>query len=189
MVKSNFFFFSEDIPAFHELYENTIYIGTFSKTVTPGLRVGYMMADHEHIQSLNKLKLASNVNTSVLNQMVVYSLLRDSEFAALHIANVEFYHNNYKVMRDAIVKYFPENVYVSDVSGGFFVWCKLPDSVSTDELFVSALDAGVAFVPGHVFFVGEDVPTNYMRLNFSNASESDIVKGIKILGNLIKNEL
>jgi len=176
----------EKIPALKSFEKDgqTVYLGSFSKIISPGLRVGYAVAPKEILNKMIIGKQATDVHTSNLSQMIVYEFCRRG-LLDQHIAKINAV---YKEKRDLMLKcmeeYFPANVEWTNPVGGLFIWAELPQGVSTVKLLEEAVKEKVAFIPGNSFFAtggGE----NTMRLNFSNASSEDIEKGIKKLGGVI----
>ena len=152
-----------------------IYCGTFSKTLTPGLRVGWVCAPQAIVRRLVLIKQASDLNSSLINQMVMHELTRD------HPGQVERARAHYRLRRDAMLTAL-EAWGISGVSwtrpeGGLFVWVTLPDGIDTAVLLKRAIaEAGVAFVPGAAFFTDGRGQTT-LRLSYSLASEAQIRRG------------
>jgi DNA-binding transcriptional MocR family regulator len=160
------------------------YLGTFSKTVAPGLRIGWICASRAIIQRLVLVTQASELNVSVINQMVMHRLVR-----AQHDALIATARTVYRAKRDAMLAalaaYMPKGVQWTAPEGGLFVWLTLPEALSGYELLARAVpEAKVAFVPGGAFFHGGS-GVNTIRLSYSMPSMADITEGIRRLGALI----
>ena len=161
--------------------ENTILLGTFSKTVVPALRLGWIVAPKPIIAKLVSAKQAADLHTNSFSQQVLYQYLIDNDLAT-HIAKiVAQYASQKKAMIEAISRHFPESVKHTNPDGGMFLWATLPNNISSMKLFEIALKDGVCIVPGHPFYIGKD-DVSTMRLNFSCMNEATIEEGIKRLG-------
>ena len=164
-----------------------IYCGTFSKTLTPGLRIGWICASEQLIGRLILIKQASDLNSPAINQAV---LLRLAE--TLYDEQVSKARIHYRAKRDAMLaaleKYMPDGVSWTQPDGGLFVWVTLPPDINTSELLKRAVSqARVAFVPGHAFFA-DGTGTNTMRLSFSLPDIESITQGVHRLSELIRND-
>tara|TARA_R110000751_G_scaffold259709_3_gene359027 strand:+ start:69903 stop:71162 length:1260 start_codon:yes stop_codon:yes gene_type:complete len=164
-----------------------IYCGTFSKTLTPGLRIGWICASEQLIARLILIKQASDLNSAAINQAV---LLRLAE--TLYDEQVSKARIHYRAKRDAMLaaleKYMPDGVSWTQPDGGLFVWVTLPPDINTSELLKRAVSqARVAFVPGHAFFA-DGTGTNTMRLSFSLPDIASITQGVHRLSELIRND-
>jgi 2-aminoadipate transaminase len=168
--------------------ERAAMMGTFSKTVAPSLRTGWIAGPREVIEKLNVAKQASDLHTDGLSQRVLYRYLADNDVEA-HIARIR---ERYRRQRDAMVaamaRHMPEGVTHTRPKGGMFLWATLPEGVSSLALVRRAMEAGVVFVPGHSFYTdggGDDT----MRLNFSNCDEGTIEEGVKRLAAAIREAI
>ena len=178
-------FIGEDLPSIKNYIENSVLLGSFSKIVSPGMRLGWIVADKEIMNHLITAKQASDLHSNYLTQMIVHRYLTgyDVENHIQHIRNM------YRIQRDCMVnmikKYFPSDVKYTKPEGGMFLWVTLPDGMSSMELFEIAIKENVAFVPGEAFY-SNNPETNTLRLNFSNSNEQKIEEGIKRLGHAIE---
>jgi len=165
-----------------------VFLGTFSKTFAPGLRIGWVCADQELLNKYVMVKQGSDLQTSSMSQRELSVYLDDYSLDD-HIDKII---SVYKKRRDLMLKTmsesFPKEAEYIVPEGGLFIWVELPASIDTKELMVKAVEDKVAFVPGGSFFPNSDTK-NTMRLNFSNMNEENIVIGIKRLGKLLHNEL
>ena len=170
------------------LPEQVILMGSFSKTISPGLRLGWVCAPKPIYKNLFTCKEASDLHSSYLDQRIIYQYLSDNSYDD-HLSSIrELYSNKQKLMLESIKNYFPEEIKVFPSNGGMFLWVVLPDYISSLDLFYEAVKHKVVFVPGDPFYVSRK-HVNVFRLNFSNASSENIVEGIKRLGNVVKSKI
>jgi 2-aminoadipate transaminase len=168
---------------------NVIYTSTFSKTLAPGLRLGWIVAPPEVIHKLVQLKQGADLHTSTFSQMVAYEVAHGG-FLDKHVREIrDMYRERRNVMLEALSEYMPEGVSWTHPAGGLFLWATLPKTVDCYELLEVALRNNVAFVPGDSFYPGGKEGRNQMRLNFSNAAPDMICEGIRRLSVAIKEEL
>ncbi|MEO8426890.1 MAG: PLP-dependent aminotransferase family protein, partial [Verrucomicrobiota bacterium] len=162
-----------------------IYVGTFSKVLMPGLRVGWVIAAEPGIEKIVQAKQAADLHTSTLNQYIALELLRDGVLER----QIPLLRQAYRVRRDvmlaALHKYFPAEVTWTRPDGGMFLMVTLPESMSAAEVLSEAIPHKVAFVPGEDFHLN-GAGQNTFRLNFSNARPDLIDEGIKRLGKVLK---
>ncbi len=167
------------------LPEKTIMLGSFSKTVVPGFRLGWIVAHDDIFDKLLIAKQASDLHTNIFTQCVLSEYLKQGSFEK-HVASIrEVYGRQCKAMIKSIKKYFPKNIHFSKPEGGMFLWVTLPDNISSMKLFEIGIKKKVAFVPGHPFYIGTN-ETNTLRLNFSNVDEKTIDIGISRLAEALK---
>jgi 2-aminoadipate transaminase len=167
-----------------------IYLSTFSKTLAPGLRLGWVVAPTEVIQRLVMAKQGTDLHTSTFDQMVAYEVAR-SGFVDQHVARLrDVYGRRRDVMLQALGQALPPATGVrwTRPQGGLFLWVTLPEGLDASRLLETAVEEKVAFVPG-VCFHPDGSGRNTMRLNFSNASEAMIREGIARLGAAILAQL
>ncbi|HZX25596.1 MAG TPA: PLP-dependent aminotransferase family protein [Telluria sp.] len=164
--------------------DGVIYMGSFSKVLTPGIRLGYVCAPLPLVRRLELAKQAADLHTAQLTQMVVYDVIKDG-FLDQHIPTIrELYGNQCQVMLDAMAEHFPAGVHWTRPEGGMFIWVTLPKHVDAMKLLDQAIAAKVAFVPGAPFYANEP-ETNTLRLSFVTVPPERIREGIAILGKLI----
>jgi 2-aminoadipate transaminase len=170
---------------------NVIYLSTFSKTLAPGLRLGWIVAPPEVISKLVQLKQGADLHTSTFVQMVAYEVARD-HFLDEHIKLIRrVYGERRDVMLRALEENFPPEVTWTHPQGGLFLWVTLPEKMDCHQLFEAAIKENVAFVPGDSFYASNGHPDEgrrHFRLNFSNASPEQIREGIRRLGVAIKKQ-
>lgn len=162
----------------------TLYCGSFSKTLAPGLRVGWVCGAREVISQLVLLKQAADLHSSTINQMAI-ATVAEAQFD-VHVDKIK---TAYRARRDrmlaALEAQMPEGVSWTRPEGGMFVWLTLPDGIRGDDLLARSLRTErVAFVPGHAFFA-DGSGANTIRLSFSSTDEATIDAGIARLGALI----
>ena len=159
-----------------------IYAGSFSKILSPGLRVAYCIAPKEVLAKMTVGKQAADVHTPCLNQMIVDEWFKKYDVEA-HISKIQnIYRKKLNLMCECIDRELGDFVEYVKPQGGLFIWCRLPDNVDMLEFVKKAVDKKVAVVPGNAFLMNDTDTTQYIRLNFSTPSDEAIVKGIKALG-------
>ncbi len=164
--------------------EGVIYMGSFSKVLTPGIRLGYVVAPLPLVRRLELAKQAADLHTAQLTQMVVHEVVKDG-FLDQHIPTIrELYGNQCQAMLDALTEFFPSSVTWTKPEGGMFIWVTLPKHINSMELLDEAIKEKVAFVPGAPFYAN-DPETNTLRLSFVTVPPERIRHGIAILGKLI----
>lgn len=177
----------EDVPAIKTLDKDGIvlYAGSFSKILAPGIRVAFAVVPKKIAKAFTIGKQVSDVHTAVLNQMIVDRWFKQYDVDA-HITEIrKIYRKKLNLMCDCLDKYCPNLKYVRP-QGGLFIWVKLPDNVPMQEYCKCLLQKGVAVVPGTAFMTDENAPCPYIRLNFSTPSDENIVKGVEIMGEVLK---
>ncbi|MGF6156175.1 DNA-binding transcriptional MocR family regulator [Ensifer sp. KUDG1] len=166
----------------------TIYCGSFSKTLAPGLRVGWVCASEKVIRKLVLLKQAADLHSSTINQMAICTVAErgfDQQVAKIH----RVYKQRRTAMLAALEKYMPEGVSWTKPEGGMFVWVTLPKGMDGAALLAKSIEtAKVAFVPGRAFFA-DGSGENTLRVSFSCANDQMIDEGIRRLGDLIRGEV
>jgi DNA-binding transcriptional MocR family regulator len=162
----------------------TVYCGTFSKTIAPAYRVGWICAAAPIISKLVLVKQAADLHSSTINQMVMQSVVSSHYDAQVEAARA-LYRGRRDVLLAALAREMPEGVTWTKPEGGLFVWVTLPEGIDGAELLALAIATErVAFVPGSAFFA-TDAKKNTIRLNFSSPNEVQINEGIKRLARLI----
>lgn len=165
---------------------NVIYISSFSKILFPGLRVGWILADKELIHCLESMKRARTIHTSTLDQAVLYQYLQDGYFEK-YLKKAKFvYKKKYELARQACHQYIPFKRMTGD--GGLHLFIELEKGMDARTLLKKCYQRGVVFYPGDVFYSNGE-GSNTFRLGFSRLKEEDIVCGIKIIGDTLKNEM
>ncbi|MBB2688691.1 UNVERIFIED_ORG: hypothetical protein GGD47_006348 [Rhizobium etli] len=166
----------------------TIYCGSFSKTLAPGLRVGFIVANAPVIRKLVLMKQAADLHSSTINQMAISHVAERGFDAQVGKIKAAYSHRR-NCMLAALEKYMPEGTSWTKPEGGMFIWITLPDGMDGAKLLAKSLEtAKVAFVPGKAFFA-DGSGANTFRLSFSCANEQMIEDGIGRLGKLIADEI
>ena len=176
----------EPIPTIKSLDTEgiVIYCGSFSKVLSPGLRVGYVVAPREIVAKLTVAKQCADVHTTILSQLICDKFLAEYDFDA-HIKGLQdIYRKKANLMIGEIDKKFNPAVSHTDPEGGLFLWCTLPEGADMMAFCQAAVENHVAVVPGTAFLTDESEPTRSVRLNYSTPTDEQIVKGIDILGGL-----
>ena len=160
--------------------DKNIYLGSFSKIVTPGMRLGYAIASEEIIRMLETAKQASDLHSNIFGQYLIADYLWNNDLDK-HIEKIKkLYKAQAGAMISAMEEYFPKNVKFTRPKGGMFSWVTLEEDRDSLELFNKAIAKNVAFVPGDPFYVGlHDM--NTLRLNYTNADSETIKTGIRRL--------
>ncbi len=183
--------YGDDIPAIKTLDTEgrVVYAGTFSKVISPGIRVGYAIGPKELISKMTVGKQTSDVHTAMFSQLLVYRWLKECDVNAHMDRMHDIYKRKLELLCGLIDSELGEYVTYVKPQGGLFVWCKLIDDIDMLTFCQKAADLHVAVVPGVAFLTDESEKTQYIRLNFSTPSDEEIVKGMKILGELAKSML
>lgn len=166
-----------------------VVMGSFSKTVTPGFRMGYLITkDHDLLQNISIAKEAADLHTNVFGQYVIHDYLMNNELDD-HLDKIrELYRSQANAMVEAMKEFFPADVEFTIPEGGMFLWVTLPEGIDSMKMFDAALERNVAFVPGAPFYA-EPGTRSTLRLNFTNADEETIRDGIKRLAETIEEQL
>ena len=185
-------FEGEDITPICSLHkENVIYLSTFSKTLAPGLRLGWIIAPEQVIARFVLAKQGCDLNTSALVQYLAYDICQRGLMRA-HVRKIRaVYLERRDAMLRALEKYFPPEASWTRPEGGLFLWARLPEYIDSEELLKVAVEEKVAFVPGCAFYPPglEADGRCCMRLNFSYCPPDVIDEGIKRLGRAIKRQM
>jgi 2-aminoadipate transaminase len=169
--------------------EGTIYLGSFSKILAPGLRLGFMVLPPVLYPKMLQAKQAADLHTPSLNQRVLYELLH-SDFIPKHKPSIRaLYKSQLEAMLSALEREMPATVTWNKPIGGMFLWLTLPAHINSQALLHQAVEQGIAFVPGAAFYANEvEMERNKLRLSFVTASVEQINKGVAILAKCIAAE-
>ena len=180
-------FEGENIPAIKSFDTNgdrVIYLGSFSKTLCPGIRLGWACANFEILDRYRVMKEASDFQASTVTQYQVATFLRDNSLDRLLDESRRVYKKRRDAALAAIAEFFPDNVQYTVPQGGYFIWLTVPGINSTEMFLPAVNDIGVAYVPGESFFAGADQTCN-IRLSYSQMTEEKIREGIARLAKLL----
>ncbi len=184
-------FAGEDIPTIKSMDKDgiVIYCSTFSKILSAGMRVGFVIAPDEVASKMVVSKQTSDVHTNLFFQILCHRYMTECDLDG-HIEDIRnIYRHKCSLMLEALDREFPKSIKYTRPEGGLFIWCTLPDSVDADSFIKAALERNVRVVPGATFACEDGARSNSFRLNFSTPSDEQIIKGIKILGQLAKEML
>ena len=161
-------------------------MSSFSKTISPGMRVALCCGNAELIRKMTIAKQSADTHSPNLNQAIIAEYL-NRDLLPEHIAEIsKVYAHSASVMIEAMEEYFPDWVEYEKPIVGLFIWCTLPEGWDASELFKKAVARKVAFVPGVSFFTTPGKGNNTFRLNFSAEPEERIRRGVRTLGDLLK---
>lgn len=182
----------KDVPAIKTLDKDgrVMYAGTFSKIISPGIRVGYACGPKEILAKMTVGKQTEDVHTAMFNQMLVYRWLTEYNLEDHLKRNQGIYRKKLNLMCDLIDKELGDVVTYVRPEGGLFVWCKLDDRIDMMEFCSRAVqEKKVAIVPGTAFLTDPNATTQYVRLNFSTPTDQEVIEGMNRLGKLAKEML
>lgn len=184
-------FSGEDVPTLKSMDVDgrVIYCSSFSKILSAGMRVGFVIANNEIIQKMAVAKQGEDVHTNIFFQMLAYRYMTEYDLDA-HIANINsIYRRKCALMVEALRKYMPAEVKYTKPEGGLFIWCTLPAKVDAGKFIKTAIERKVAVVPGTAFNCDTNAPSQSFRLNYSMPTDEQIDEGVRILGELAKEML
>jgi 2-aminoadipate transaminase len=165
-----------------------MYLGTFSKILSPGIRLGWVVAPPPVLEKINLGKQAADLCTSTLSQLMVQAYFEESRWRDYVESLTEVYRARRDTMLDALAEHFPRQAEWTRPAGGLFIWATLPDFIDTTDLLARALRDNVAFVPGEAAFL-DGRGRNAMRLNFSGSDEDAIREGIRRIGEVVTEQV
>jgi 2-aminoadipate transaminase len=168
--------------------EFVVYASTFSKILSPGMRLGWAAAPAPVLQRMNVGKAGADLCSSSLSQYFVAAYFESVAWEEYVRSLVEIYRRRRDVMLDALAEHFPREATWTHPDGGLFIWATLPDYIDTTDLLARALVERVAFVPGRAAFV-DGRGGSSMRLNFSGVAEDAIREGVRRLGEVIREQV
>lgn len=181
-------YFGENVPAIKSLDTDGIvmYAGSFSKVISPGMRVGWCVAPNPVIQKMVVCKQGQDVHTNMWSQIVIHEYVTKYDFEE-HLNYLrELYRKKARFMMDLLDKHLAPYITYDKIDGGLFIMCKLPDNINMLDFCKEAVKRKVCVVPGNAFLTDETEECHTFRVNFSTPTDQQLEKGVKILGELIK---
>ncbi|MCX2860436.1 PLP-dependent aminotransferase family protein [Paucibacter sp. PLA-PC-4] len=168
--------------------EGSIYLGSFSKVLTPGFRLGYIVAPDELYPKLLQAKQAADLHTPGFNQRVVHEVIKNG-FLDQHVPKIRArYKANRDAMAAALEQHLPAGCEWQSPAGGMFFWIRLPEGFDAMALLPLAVEAGIAYVPGAAFYAHKPDPRS-LRLSFVTLTPDLITEGVAILGRVLREAL
>ncbi|MGN6829647.1 aminotransferase-like domain-containing protein [Paucibacter sp. M5-1] len=168
--------------------EGSVYLGSFSKVLTPGFRLGYIVAPDELYPKLLQAKQAADLHTPGFNQRVVHEVIKNG-FLDLHVPKIRArYKANRDAMAAALQEHLPPGCEWQSPAGGMFFWIRLPEGFDAMALLPLAVEAGIAYVPGAAFYAHKPDPRS-LRLSFVTLTPELITEGVAILGRVLREAL
>jgi 2-aminoadipate transaminase len=165
-----------------------MYLGTFSKILSPGIRLGWVVAPPPVLEKINLGKQATDLCTSTLSQLMVQAYFERGRWRDYVDSLTAVYRARRDTMLDALADHFPRQAEWTRPAGGLFIWATLPDFIDTTDLLARALRDNVAFVPGEAAFL-DGRGRSSMRLNFSGCDEESIREGIRRIGEVVTEQM
>ena len=181
-------FSGEDVPTIKSLDTEgrVIYAGSFSKILSPGMRLGYIVADTKIAEKIEILKQVNDVHTPMLTQLMCVEFMKKYNIDDYIAKNCDLYGKKCACMLEAMEKYFPKGkVKWVTPEGGIFLWCECPTITDITPVVNACLDKKVAIVPGSNFAIDMNAPSNMFRLNYSSATPENITEAVKRLGEVL----
>jgi len=185
-------FSGEDLPTIKSMDTEgrVIYVGSFSKILSPGLRLGYVVANAEICDRIEVVKQVNDVHTPVMTQLMCVEFMKKYDIDKYIDKSKALYGKKCSIMVEAMNKYFPQGkVKWTTPEGGLFIWCECPTITDIAPIVDKCLEKMVAIVPGTNFATDITLPSNMFRLNYSSATPEKIEEGIKRLGEVLKENL
>lgn len=181
-------FEGEPLPSLRELDENVVYLSTFSKILSPGIRLGWLVAPHPILEKIIFAKQAADLCSPSFTQRVVEEFFNKNNLDDYILQLVKTYTSRRDAMLEALDEFFPDEAEWTRPQGGFFVWVKLPEFIDTTEMLADAISQKVAFIPGRAFFA-DGRGANFMRLAFCFPNEEEIREGVRRLSGVVEDQI
>lgn len=182
----------ENVPSIKSFDDDGIvaYVGSFSKILSPGMRLGFVVAPKQIVSKMIVCKQGQDVHTNIWAQMVAHKFMTEYDFDG-HLAKLRIiYKKKAEFCMDLLDKYLvPNKITYDKIEGGLFIWCRLPENADMIDFCKQAVQRKVCVVPGHAFLTDEKEQSQCFRINFSTPTDEQLEKGIRILGELAKEIL
>lgn len=181
-------FSGENVPCIKSFDTDgiVIYAGSFSKVISPGMRVAYVIGPAPIVQKMVVCKQGQDVHTNIWSQMVCYEFISKYDFDA-HLEKLrKIYRKKAAYAMELLDEYLAPKITYHKIDGGLFIWCELPQGVDMPKFCTDAVKNKVCVVPGTAFMANENDPTQSFRINFSTPTDEQLKKGIEILGSLAR---
>jgi 2-aminoadipate transaminase len=184
-------FSGEPLPPLYQLDggDFVIYVGTLSKILSPGIRLGWAVAAPPVMEKIVLGKQAADLCTSTLTQHFVREYFAEGRWREYVDSLVEIYRGRRDTMVEALRRHFPAQATWTEPAGGLFIWATLPEYIDTGDLLAKALRRDVAFVPGQAAYADESRGRSSMRLNFSGVGDEEIREGVRRIGKAIAEQV
>jgi 2-aminoadipate transaminase len=168
--------------------EFVVYLGTFSKILSPGIRLGWAAAPRPVLEKMNLGKQGADLCSSSLTQHFVAAFFATGRWESYVRSLAEVYRRRRDVMLDALAEHLPREATWTHPEGGLFIWVTLPDYIDTTDLLARALEENVAFVPGRAAYL-DGRGGSSLRVNFSGVGDDDIREGVRRVGKIVKEQV
>lgn len=168
--------------------DNVIYLGSLSKTFSPGIRIGWADAPAMVHASLVPAAEASAICPSPLSQHIAAAYLREVDWQSVVASNVQMYKGRAQALDAALKEFMPEGCSWRTPQGGFFIWVDVPENIDTPSLLDEAMEEGILYIPGTAFFL-DGRGRNSLRLAYSQVDEATLREGARRLGAILQNAL
>ncbi len=181
-------FSGDDVPTLKSLDTEgrVIYCGSFSKILSPGMRLGYLVGPATFLEKVEMLKQVNDVHTPMLTQLMCVQFMKKYDIDKYIEKNRQLYGKKCRVMLDAMEEYFPKGkVEWVEPEGGIFMWCTCPGLDDISVVIDKCLERKVAIVPGSNFAMDQNAPSNQFRMNFSSIPAEKIAEGVKRVGEVL----
>ena len=179
-----------DVPTIYSLSpDRVLHLGSFSKILAPGFRIGWILGAPELLDMIYVCKQSLDLCPPIFDQYLAVELMGSGLLDANLVKSIALYKSKRDLLLSLLEEYMPEGVSWTHPEGGLFLFLTLPEGFDTIAFYDKALDAGVAYVAGSFFHVDRSMARNTMRMNFSFMTHQKITEGVKLLAGLIKSEL
>lgn len=179
-----------DVPTIYSLSpDRVLHLGSFSKILAPGFRIGWILGAPELLDMIYVCKQSLDLCPPIFDQYLAAELMGSGLLDANLVKSIALYKSKRDLLLSLLEEYMPEGVSWTHPEGGLFLFLTLPEGFDTIAFYDKALDAGVAYVAGSFFHVDRSMARNTMRMNFSFMTHQKITEGVKLLAGLIKSEL